>query len=216
MFSGVGPMPRSRVCAWPAVVLVVLQSIASDLAIILILDNQSGYGKVIRESQAVLALRSPIMRPLVTSSIGQRLGWLVILLAVVLGTTVAASANSQSFQETVKGPQGSQVVTVDYHATLMGFAYTVTLSGASGSFSGTCGLFSKCSMQGSFQGIGSLANFKETVSGSWSLLSGKGAAFSLAYSSPEESSMVQLLCILGLFALAIGRYSMRNSVRARF
>lgn len=154
------------------------------------------------------------MRTLMTSSIGQRLGWLVVLLAVMLGTTVAASANSQSFQETVKGPQGSQVVTVDYHATLLGFAYTVTLSGASGSFSGSCGLFSKCSMQGSFQGIGSLANFKETLSGSWSLLSGKGAAFNLAYSSPEESSRVQLLCVLGLFALAIGRYSLRNSVRA--
>ena len=154
------------------------------------------------------------MHKLGTSSIGRRLGWLAILLAVVMGTTVAASANSQSFQETVKGPQGSQIVTVNYQASLSGFAYTVTLSGASGSFSGTCGLLSKCSLQGNFQGIGSLANFKETLTGSWSLLSGKGPSFNLAYSSAEESSMIQLLCVLGLFALAIGRHSLRSLVRA--
>jgi hypothetical protein len=73
--------------------------------------------------------------------------------------------NSQTFEETVKGPQRSQVVTVNYHSALSGFACTVTLGGASGSFSGTCGLLSKCSIGGNFQGIGSLANSKRPSAG---------------------------------------------------
>ncbi len=149
------------------------------------------------------------------SSYRQKLGWFVVLVAVVLGTTVAASANSQSFQETVKGPKGSQTVTVNYSLTKYGISYTVTLSGASGSVSGSCGLFSKCSMKGNFQGIGSLAGFQEALSGSWNPLSLKNPSFDLSYFSavPEESSRIELLCVLGLFALMMSRYSFKRSAR---
>jgi hypothetical protein len=88
---------------------------------------------------------------------------LALMIVLVLGSTLAAKADSQTFTE--NGPGGPQTLTANTTAGLGIFNYTLTLNGASGSYSGSCGWFGSCQVAAQFTNIIKGTKYTETIVG---------------------------------------------------
>jgi hypothetical protein len=115
---------------------------------------------------------------------------LALMTVLVLGSTLAAKADSQQFN----GPSGTQTLTTNVNVGWAGINYTLTLSGATGSFAGSCAWFSQCSVSAQFTDVFKGVTYIETVTGLWN---GWGwSNFKLGYApvqASEESSLFELM-----------------------
>ncbi|MCU1298186.1 MAG: hypothetical protein JWO91_2464 [Acidobacteriaceae bacterium] len=135
-----------------------------------------------------------------------------LVLAVVAGTTLVAKADSQQFN----GPNGTQTLTTKIKAGLGIVKYSFSLSGATGSYAGSCAWFSQCKVSAQFTDVVKGVTYIETVTGLWN---GRGwSNFNLGYSpvqASEESSFFELLCAALAFLLVLPLATkLRRPVRA--
>ncbi|HZR56665.1 MAG TPA: hypothetical protein VFA74_07320 [Terriglobales bacterium] len=138
---------------------------------------------------------------------------LMLLLSVAItGTSLVARADSQQFN----GPNGTQTLNANTNYGWSGVSYILTLSGASGSYSGSCAWFTQCKVSAQFTDIVKGITYTETVTGLWN---GWGwSNFNLGYSqmqAPEESSLFELAAAaLALILVLPFATKLRRSVQA--
>jgi hypothetical protein len=126
---------------------------------------------------------------------------LALMIVLVLGTTLAAKADSQTFTE--NGPGGPQTLTANTTAGFGIFNYTLTLNGATGSYSGSCGWFGSCQITAHFTDVIKGITYSETIVGrmNWGWLRfDKNPKFVQA---SEESSLFELLSVALALVLAL-------------
>jgi hypothetical protein len=123
-------------------------------------------------------------------------------MVLLLGTTLGAKADSQTFNN---APGGPQTLTYNTGGNFFAMNYTLALSGATGLSFGSCGWLSSCQVTAKFTNIIKGVTYLETITGTWNgLLRGGWQAFTLTATpvqAPEESSLFELLA--AALALAI-------------
>jgi hypothetical protein len=118
---------------------------------------------------------------------------LALMIVLVLGTTLAAKADSQTFTE--NGPGGPQTLTANTNLDWSHWAtnFTLTLNGATGSYSGSCGWIGSCQITAQFTDVIKGITYTETIVGqmNWGWLQfDKNPRFVQA---SEESSLFELM-----------------------
>jgi hypothetical protein len=158
------------------------------------------------------------------SALLSRLSFVLILLAIMFGTTVAA--NADTITQNLTGPGGvSQLLTVNFSWS---GSYSMWLGSAKGSSAdgSDSGSWSWGQMgPWSFVGTGAASGYNELVTLTWNNESAAwnnnnddhhgGPIFSLSFSSaaaavPEESSLIEIACVLAMF-LGIQVWAKRRS-----
>jgi hypothetical protein len=106
----------------------------------------------------------------VTPSFARRFSPIVILLAMILGATVAAKADG-TYTQDLTGPGGvPQLLTVDYNLSAGSYSLTLFDATDTGSDSGTCSAL-PCIISAHFLGSGLAGGYNELVTLNWD---GKG------------------------------------------
>jgi hypothetical protein len=124
-------------------------------------------------------------------------------MVLLLGTTLAAKADSQTFNN---APGGPQTLTYNTGGNLFAMNYTLSLSGATGFSFGSCGWLSSCQVTAQFTDIIKGVQYLETITGKWNgILGGGWERFTLAarVQVPEESSLFELLAAAVALALVL-------------
>jgi hypothetical protein len=126
-------------------------------------------------------------------------------LILLFGTTSAAKADSQTFNN---APGGPQTLTYNTGGNWTTMVYTLGLSGATGSFSGSCGWLSNCQVTAQFTEIIGGVKYLETITGQWNIFLGGWQPFALTptrVQAPEESSLFELLAVALALLLILPR-----------
>jgi hypothetical protein len=140
-------------------------------------------------------------------------------LIFLLGTTLAANADSQSIQES--GPGGQQTLTINTNLDFLHLdsGYSFALSGATGSTSGSCSWLSKCMVTAIFDTTVAGITYQETAveQGQWGFRgwTWSQSSFTSRVQVPEESSLFELLTVvLALVLIRPRAAKLRRAVQA--
>lgn len=138
----------------------------------------------------------------------------ILALLVLFGSTLAANADSQSIQES--GPGGQQTLTINTNLDFLHLdsGYGFTLSGATGSTSGSCSWLSKCMVTAIFDTTVAGITYQETAvergqwgfqGWTWGWTWSQSSFTSTRIQAPEESSLFELLTVALALALIVSR-----------